>query len=63
MHPARFLTATAVAEMTSLSRATIDRKVAAGDFPRPIKISSRRKAWPESVISAWMAEKQESAGV
>jgi predicted DNA-binding transcriptional regulator AlpA len=28
--------------------------VKAGDFPPPVYISERRKAWPEAEISAWM---------
>jgi Prophage CP4-57 regulatory protein (AlpA) len=28
-----------------------------GDFPRPIKISARKIAWPEAVIDAWIASK------
>lgn len=61
MQPVRFLTATAVAELTSLSRATIDRKVATGDFPKPVKISDRRKAWPAAAVAEWMAAKLETA--
>ncbi|MET3824564.1 prophage regulatory protein [Sphingomonas sp. PvP055] len=53
----KFLTASDVAGMTSLSRATIDRKVKTGDFPKPISISERRKAWPADCVLAWMAEK------
>ena len=54
----RYLTASAVAELTTLSRATIERKVRAGDMPPPIKISERRKAWKASSIRAWMAERE-----
>lgn len=53
----RFLTASAVSEITSLSRATIDRKVAAGEFPKPIAISARRKAFCQGAVEAWMAER------
>lgn len=51
----RFLSATAVSEITSLSRATIDRKVAAGEFPKPVSISVRRKAFSQAAVEAWMA--------
>jgi prophage regulatory protein len=54
----RFLTTAAVSELTTLSRASIERKVAAGELPRPIYISRRRKAWRESAILAWMAERE-----
>ena len=53
-----YLTAAAVAELTTLSRATIERKVRSGDMPAPIKISERRKAWKSSTIRAWMAERE-----
>lgn len=53
----KFLTASDVAGMTSLSRATIDRKVKRGDFPAPVSISARRVAWPATRIFAWMAER------
>lgn len=54
----RYLTTAAVSALTTLSRATIERKVATGDMPRPIYISQRRKAWRESAIRAWMSERE-----
>jgi predicted DNA-binding transcriptional regulator AlpA len=54
----RYLTASAVAELTTLSRATIERKVRFGDMPPPIYISERRKAWKASTIQRWMAERE-----
>jgi prophage regulatory protein len=57
----RFLTARAVTELTTLSRATIERKVKSGDLPAPIYLSERRKAWKESTIRAWMAEREPRA--
>ena len=50
----RFLTSKAVEGLTSFSRSTLDRKVAAGEFPAPIKISERRKAYPEAAVRSWM---------
>ena len=57
----RYLTAAAVADLTTLSRATIERKVAAGDMPPPIYISQRRKAWKESAVRQWMATREAAA--
>jgi prophage regulatory protein len=54
----KYLTAAAVAELTTLSRATIERKVASGEMPAPIYISTRRKAWKESAVRQWMAERE-----
>lgn len=56
----RYLTASAVSELTTLSRATIERKVRSGDLPPPIYLSERRKAWKESAIRQWMAEREQA---
>lgn len=44
-----------VTERTKLSRTTVYRKIAAGEFPPPIPISTRMVAWYESDIDAWIA--------
>lgn len=36
------------------SRATIWRKVEAGEFPRPVKLSARITAWRTSDIRKWI---------
>jgi predicted DNA-binding transcriptional regulator AlpA len=56
MQTENFLTEARTAQLTTLSRATINRKVACGEFPAPIYISARRKAWRESAVRAWMDE-------
>ena len=38
---------------TSLSRATIYRHVAAGDFPAPIRLTQQRVAWSGAAIERW----------
>ena len=53
-----YLTLRAVTKITTLSRATIERKVRSGDLPPPVYISERRKAWKESSIRDWLAEKE-----
>ena len=53
----KFLTPKAVCAKTSLSRGTLDRLVAAGDFPPPIRITERRLAYNASAVEDWMAEK------
>lgn len=56
-----FLTLDEVSQRTTLSRSTLKRKIAAGEFPRPVNLSdaenSRRIAWPESDVSAWIQER------
>jgi predicted DNA-binding transcriptional regulator AlpA len=61
MHQDKYLTASAVSELSTLSRATIERKVRTGDFPRPIYISARRKVFKEGEVRAWMAAKEQPA--
>jgi prophage regulatory protein len=50
----RFVTPKAVCGRTSLSRATLDRLVAAGDFPKPIRITDRRLAYKVADVDAWI---------
>lgn len=38
---------------TGLSRASIYRLMAVGEFPRPVRIASRAVAWRASTITAW----------
>lgn len=39
------------------SSGTLWRKVKAGTFPRPVKLSERVTAWPAEAIREWMAER------
>lgn len=43
-----------VTEKTTLSKATIYRKVKAGTFPKPTRLSHRVAVWSLSAIEAWM---------
>jgi prophage regulatory protein len=45
-----------VEAITSLSRATIYRKMAEGSFPASVKISKGRIGWPKAVVDAWCEE-------
>ena len=47
----------AVCERIALSRATLDRLVAAGQFPKPIRVTSHRLAYREHEVQAWIEEK------
>jgi prophage regulatory protein len=51
----RLLTVPAVVDLTSLSKATVYRKVADGSFPAPLKIGKSRVAWREQDIADWVA--------
>lgn len=53
-----------VVKATGLSRATIYRRIDAGDFPKPGKLTERSVGWRASVIEAWkIAHAGVSAGV
>ncbi|SDY53792.1 helix-turn-helix transcriptional regulator [Citreimonas salinaria] len=47
----------AVQDITGLSRSTIYALMDRGEFPRPVKLSARIVAWPESRIDAWLAKR------
>ena len=57
----QFLSPKAVCSRVAISRATLDRMVAAGNFPKPIKLTPRRLAYEARAVDAWMAEKLENA--
>jgi prophage regulatory protein len=51
----RFLSLHEVVRITSLGKSTIYEMVRLGQFPAPISISARRRAWVESEVQAWIA--------
>jgi len=51
----RVLRLPAVRARTGLSASTAYEGIAAGTFPRPIKIGPRAVGWLESEIDAWLA--------
>ena len=40
---------------TGLSRSVIYRRIAAGDFPAPVKLGERASAWDSREIDNWIA--------
>ena len=58
-HIDRMLRRKEVEQITARSRSAIYEGMAAGTFPKPVKIGSRAVAWPESVIRNWIAERME----
>jgi prophage regulatory protein len=52
----------AVLKQIPISGATLARRVAAGAFPRPVRIGKRRVAWVQSEISDWLAARMEERG-
>jgi len=57
----RMLRRKEVEAITGRSRSAIYEGMAAGTFPKPVKIGVRAIAWPESVIRHWIAERMEVA--
>lgn len=53
----RFLRIRAVCDATGLKQSTLYAYVAAGRFPKPVKLGPRCSAWDESEVLAWRAEK------
>jgi prophage regulatory protein len=45
-----------VAATVDLSRSTVYAMMAAGRFPRPVKLSTRCVRWRSSDVSAWVAK-------
>jgi prophage regulatory protein len=50
----KFLRIRRVTDKTGLSRSTIYRLEAAGDFPRRVKLSQGAVAWHEDQVDEWM---------
>lgn len=48
-----------VCSRVSISRTTLDRLVAAGTFPQPVRITERRLAYSADAVDAWVREKLE----
>jgi prophage regulatory protein len=45
----------AVLERTGLSRSRLYELLNSQEFPRPVKLSARINAWPDSEIADWIA--------
>lgn len=45
-----------VTAVTGLSESTIRRKVAAGDFPKPIRHGARCTRWVASHVTGWLRQ-------
>jgi prophage regulatory protein len=51
--PQQIMRREAVELATGLKRASLYAKIAAGEFPRPIKIGPRAVGWPSKEIEDW----------
>lgn len=50
----QFLRGEQVYKITGLSRTTVWRMASAGDFPRPVALSPRTRAWLASDVHRWL---------
>jgi prophage regulatory protein len=56
-YPLRVLREPQVCSRIGIHRATMWRKIAAGKFPKPIKIGANSNGWIEAEIDAWLHER------
>lgn len=54
----RYLRLPDVKAETGLGKTSIYNLIRDGEFPKPVKISSRAVAWREGAIEAWKADRQ-----
>lgn len=55
--PDRLLTRQVVSEMVGFKTTAIYAKIAAGEFPRPVKIG-RCSRWSERAVAEWIEEQK-----
>jgi prophage regulatory protein len=46
-----------VESLVGLKRSSIYRRIAAGDFPKPISLGGRAVAFPASQVQQWIADR------
>ncbi len=55
--PVEILRLPEVLSLIKLSRSTLYAMLARGDFPRPVKLSIRARAWRRSEVEKWLRER------
>jgi|tagenome__1003787_1003787.scaffolds.fasta_scaffold20622083_1 prophage regulatory protein len=53
----RIIRQTDLPQFCGLKKTQIDHLIREGRFPRPVKLSTRRKGWLESEVAAWQADR------
>jgi prophage regulatory protein len=53
----RYVSPRQLQEATGLSEATLWRMRQRGELPEPVRLSPGRVAWPEPVITTWLAQR------
>ena len=54
----RFMRLTEVVQLTGVSRSTIYRWMATGEFPKQVSLGSNTVAWLEAEIEDWIQQKR-----
>jgi prophage regulatory protein len=54
-HAERLIRIGEVRQLTGISTATLYRKIAAKEFPRPVPLGASARAWPLSEVQGWIA--------
>lgn len=54
--PPRLIRLPVVVSMVGLSRSEIWRRIAAGRFPKPLKLGPNTSAFVEAEVAAWVAD-------
>ena len=57
MEKLRFVKRHEVEAITGLKRSSIYAKMAAGSFPKAVKLGERSVAWIESEVQSWLHER------
>jgi prophage regulatory protein len=60
--PTRLLRRRDVEAMTGLRRSAIYDLMAKGRFPKPVALTDRAVAWPESEVAAWINARLAESG-
>lgn len=47
-----------VEQLVGLRRSALYKLMAAGEFPRPVKLSARAVAWRQSEVAAWIEARE-----
>lgn len=47
--------------LLNVSRSTLYRMIQEGEFPAPVVLTPRIRAWPASVVHAWLKAKRDKA--
>lgn len=55
--PQRVIRMAELPAFTALHRTQIELLISRGEFPRPIKLSARRRAWLADEVATWQARR------